>query len=44
MAERMPGGESLILKEESVLDWGGFRRLRDGNPGVIIATKKMWKY
>jgi len=44
MAEGMPGGKSLILKEGWVLDWGGFRLLCDGNPGVIIATAKMWNY
>ncbi len=37
VAERMLGGESLILKEEWVFDEGGFGLLRDGHLSVTIA-------
>jgi hypothetical protein len=37
MVERMPGGASLILKEEWVFDEGGFRLLRDRHLCAIMA-------
>jgi hypothetical protein len=44
MAERMPGGESLILKEGWVFDEGGFRLLCDGHLCAIMARVTVGKY
>jgi hypothetical protein len=44
MAERLPGGESLILKEGWVFDEGCFRLLRDGHKSAINARVTVGKY
>ena len=43
MAERIPGGESLILKEGWVFDEGYFRLLCDENKSAIIARVTVGK-
>jgi hypothetical protein len=43
MAERLPGGESLILKEGWVFDEGGFKLLRDGHLSAIMVRVTVGK-
>jgi hypothetical protein len=43
-AERIPVGESLILKEGWVFDEGCFRLLYDGHKSAIIAMVTVGKY